>query len=129
MDYTRHLFLAPLLALALALPPAQADEPVTSTVESLFLKKEELNGKQVQIKGKVVKVTNGVMNRNFLHVQDGTGQKGTNDITVTSQQTARIGDEVVVTGHLVSDLDFGAGYTYPLLIEKATIEIAEKATP
>jgi len=98
-----------------------AGEPAKKTVEALYLEKTALSGKQVQFKGKVVKVTNGVMNKNFLHIQDGSGSKGTNDITVTSKDTANIGDEVVVTGIVATDRDFGAGYTYPLLVEEATI--------
>jgi len=73
------------------------------------------------VRGKVVKVNNGVMKRNFLHIQDGTGKQGSNDLTVTSQETAEIGDEVVVTGKLAVDKDFGAGYTYPILLEEAHI--------
>jgi hypothetical protein len=103
-----------------------ADAPVTSTVEGLYQHKAELAGKQVQIKGKVVKVTNGVMQKNFLHVRDGSGADGTNDITVTSQQTANIGDEITVTGQLIKDLDLGSGYSYPLLIEQATLDTASK---
>lgn len=101
---------------------AWAAQPLSATVEGLYQKKAELSGKEVQIKGKVVKVNNNIMQRNFLHVQDGTGAEGTNDITVTSEQTANVGDEVIITGQLVADHDFGAGYTYPLLIEKAKID-------
>ncbi len=99
-----------------------AEEPVNKTVEALFAEKSALSGKQVQITGKVVKVNNGIMYRNFLHVQDGTGAVGSNDITVTSEQTAQIGDKVAVTGRVATDVDFGAGYAYPVLLEKADIK-------
>lgn len=96
--------------------------PAQKTVETLHQEMSALSGKQIQVKGKVVKVNNGIMNRNFLHIQDGTGNDGSNDLIVTSQQTANIGDEVMVTGTVVTDTDFGFGYAYPLLVEKATIE-------
>ena len=99
-----------------------AEEPLKKTVEALFSEKNTLSGKQVQITGEVVKVNNGIMNKNFLHVQDGTGTVGSNDITITSQQTAQIGDKVAVTGRVATDVDFGAGYTYPILVEKAEIK-------
>ncbi len=99
-----------------------AEEPLKKTVEALFTEKNTLSGKQVQITGEVVKVNNGIMNKNFLHVQDGTGTVGSNDITITSQQTAQIGDKVAVTGRVATDVDFGAGYTYPILVEKAEIK-------
>ncbi len=104
---------------------AIADEPLTKTVEALFSEKTELAGKTVQVHGKVVKVNNGVMNRNFLHLQDGTGAEGSNDLTVTSQQTANIGDKVTITGVVAVDRDFGFGYEYPLLMEEASIAAAE----
>lgn len=91
------------------------------TVEGLYQDKAKLGGHEVQVRGKVVKVNNGVMQRNFLHIQDGTGKQGSNDLTVTSQQTAEVGEEVVVTGKLAVNKDFGAGYTYPILLEEARI--------
>ncbi len=117
----RNWLAAVVVAAGIGCGAAYAADPVASTVEDLFVKKTDLAGKQVVIKGKVVKVNNGIMQRNFLHVQDGTGGEGTNDITVTSQQTAQVGDEVTITGNLAADVDFGAGYTYPLLIEEASI--------
>lgn len=91
------------------------------TVEQIHQERAALSGQQVAVHGKVVKVNNGIMNKNFLHIQDGTGATDSNDITVTSQDTAEVGDEVTVTGTLVVDRDFGAGYVYPVIIEQATI--------
>ena len=98
-----------------------AGQPEKMTIETLYMDKAKLSGHQVQLHGKIVKVNNAIMNRNFLHLQDGTGQKGTNDLTITSQDTAAVGDEVVVTGTITVDKDFGAGYTYPILLEQASI--------
>ena len=63
------------------------------------------------------------MKRNFLHIQDGTGKDGTNDLTITSNQTAGVGQKVTVTGTVVLDTDFGMGYAYPILVEKSTITV------
>jgi hypothetical protein len=73
------------------------------------------------VQGKVVKVNNGIMGRNFLHVQDGTGDQDTSDLAVTSKQTANVGDQVSVTGRVAVNRDFGSGYTYPLLMEEASV--------
>lgn len=102
-------------------PLATAGEPEHMTVEALYAKKASLDGHQVQLHGKVVKVNNAIMNRNFLHLRDGTGTEGSNDLTITSQDTAEVGDEVTVTGIITVDKDFGAGYTYPILMEKASV--------
>ncbi len=100
-----------------------ADKAMTKSVEALNTEKASLGGKTVTFKGKVVKVNNNVMNKNFLHVQDGTGKEGTNDVTVTSSQTAKVGETVTVVGKVVLDRDFGAGYMYPLIIEDASITV------
>ena len=97
-------------------------ESTKKTVEGVYKEKAQLQGKQVQVRGKVVKVNNGIMKRNFLHIQDGSGSQGTNDLIVTSKQTAKVGDEITITGTVVLDTDFGFGYKYPLLVEQSTIE-------
>lgn len=124
MNRTRTL--AAILSLGL-LSPAFADEAIQKTIADIYKEKAELAGKQVKLQGKVVKVNNKIMNRNFLHLQDGSGDPalGTNDLTITSDDTAAMGDTVSVTGTLVVDLDFGSGYKYPLLLEKASITKAQ----
>lgn len=92
------------------------------SVEAVHLEMKQLSGKQVEVRGKVVKVNNGIMKRNFLHIQDGSGKQGTNDLIVTSAQTAEVDDDVTITGTVVLDTDFGFGYKYPLLVEKSTIK-------
>jgi hypothetical protein len=42
---------------------------------------------------------------------------------VTSKQTAAVGDKVTISGLVVINKDFGSGYSYPLLIEEATVTV------
>lgn len=107
---------------ALSLNAGAVDVAVQS-IAKLYQDKAGLGGKTVAAQGKVVKVNNGIMGRNFLHLQDGTGDaaKGSNDLVVTSKQTAAVGDQVAISGIVVLNRDFGSGYSYPLLIEEATI--------
>ena len=98
-----------------------ADQAEQKTVEALYQEKANLGGHHVQLRGKIVKVNNAIMNRNFLHLRDGTGKEGSNDLTITSQDTAEVGDEVIVSGTITLDKDFGAGYTYPILLEQASV--------
>jgi len=111
--------------LGLGLTSAFADQAKVKTVAALYKEKTTLAGQTVQVQGKVVKANNNIMGRNFVHVQDGTGEKGKNDLTVTSNQTANVGDKVTITGRVVVDKDFGSGYAYPLLIEEANIAPAK----
>jgi len=103
-------------------PLIEKVEPATGgqTIAQVFAGKATLVGKPVVIRGKVVKVNNGILGRNWFHIQDGTGAAGTNDLTITSSSTAALGDVVVVRGTLAADKDFGAGYKYALLVENAT---------
>jgi hypothetical protein len=94
---------------------------VQKTIEQVYAEKEALKGREVTVSGKVTRVTNDVMERNFLHIEDGTGGEGSNDLTVTSRQTAQIGDRITATGTLGVGRDFGAGYSYPAILEQATI--------
>ncbi len=102
---------------------AGAADAKAQTVAALNQNKATLAGKTISAQGKVVKVNNGIMGRNFVHVQDGTGDAATatNNLIVTSKQTAAVGDQVTVSGVVVVNRDFGAGYSYPLLIEEASI--------
>ena len=105
---------------------ASAEEAKLKTVAAINQEMTALSGQQVRLQGKVVKVNNGIMGRNFLHVQDGTGDPKTNDVTITSKQTANVGDKVSVTGKVTLNKDFGSGYAYPLLVEDATITTVAK---
>ena len=91
------------------------------TVAAVNQNKTALMGQTIKLQGKVVKVNNGIMGRNFVHVQDGTGDASSNNLIVTSKQTANVGDQVSVSGVVVLNRDFGSGYSYPLLIEEASI--------
>ncbi len=90
-------------------------------VADIFAKKDELNGKSVTVSGKVVKVNLVIMGKNWIHLQDGTGEKGTNDITITTDGTAKVDDKVVVNGTVVTNKDFGAGYKYDVIIENGIV--------
>ncbi|VAW85082.1 hypothetical protein MNBD_GAMMA17-2233 [hydrothermal vent metagenome] len=96
----------------------------TKTVEAVNLEKIALSGQTVIIQGHVTKVNNGIMKRNFIHLEDGTGSGDTAHLIITSTETAKVGDNVTITGTVALDTDFGFGYLYPLLVEKATIKQA-----
>ena len=91
------------------------------TVAKIFEDKAALAGKPVVVRGKVVKVNNGILGRNWVHLQDGTGTAGTNDLMVTTNATANVGDVVVARGKVAVDQDFGGGYRYAVLVEDATL--------
>lgn len=93
------------------------------TVSEVWAQKAGLKGKTVTIRGKVVKYNAGVMGKNWLHLQDGSGdaKAGTHDITVTSQDPAAKGDTVTIKGTVFLDKDFGSGYSYAIIVEDAKV--------
>jgi hypothetical protein len=91
------------------------------TVAEVYGQKAALNGKPVKIRGKVVKFTPEIMGKNWIHLQDGSGQQGSNDLTVTTSGAAKAGDTVVVAGKLSVDKDFGYGYKYDVIVEDAQV--------
>jgi hypothetical protein len=98
-----------------------APAPGGKTVAAIFTDKLALSGKPVVVRGKITKITSGVLGKNWVHLRDGSGTAGSNDLIVTTQATPKIGDVVVVRGAVAVNKDFGAGYTYPVMIEDATI--------
>ena len=93
------------------------------SVADLWARRAALAGKTVVVRGKVVKFLGGIMGRNWLHLQDGTGsaKDGTNDLAVTTEGETKLGDVVTATGTLAIDKDFGAGYKYGAIVESATL--------
>ena len=71
-----------------------------------------------------MKYSAGIMGRNWIHLQDGTGDAatGTHDITVTSSDTTAVGDIILVEGTVAVDKDFGAGYRYAVIVEEASVK-------
>jgi len=93
------------------------------TVADVWAQKEGLAGKSVTIHGVVAKYTPEVMGKNWIHLQDGSGDPaaGSNDITVTSLDAVAPGDTITVTGTVRTNQDLGAGYNYPVLVEDARV--------
>ena len=94
------------------------------TVSETYEKAGKLDKKTVVVRGKVVKVSKGIMGKNWVHLRDGSGDsgKGTNNLVVTTQDDPKVGDVVTAKGILYKDKDFGAGYKYKVIVEEATVK-------
>jgi len=95
------------------------------TVAEVYAEKDALVNTRVTVRGKVVKTNAGIMGKDWLHVRDGSGADGTNDLTVTTAPGTlpKVGDTVVVTGTVVLNKDFGMGYQYPVMVEGAEVKV------
>ena len=93
------------------------------TVEEVYAGKADLAGQEIVVRGRVVKFMSGIMGKNWLHLRDGTGAPGSDDLTVTTDAMVETGSTVLVRGKITTDKDFGAGYRYELIIEDAEITV------
>ncbi len=90
------------------------------TIAELFSDPGAYDGKTIRVTGEVTKFNAAIMDRNWVHIQDGTEFEGKFDLTATSSETFEVGTRVTLEGILTLDHDFGYGYTYDVLLEKAT---------
>jgi len=95
------------------------------TIQEIFAGKQTFAGKSVAVRGRVVKYNSKVMGKNWVHLRDGTGSAATkdNDLTVTTDTAAKVGDTVLVTGKLTLNKDFGSGYKYSVILEDAQVTV------
>ncbi|TRZ70038.1 MAG: DNA-binding protein [Bacteroidetes bacterium] len=92
------------------------------TIAEFYAGKNSIAGKTVKICGKVVKFSAGIMKKNWVHIQDGTKDAGKFDLTVTTQDSVKVGDVVIFEGVAAFNKDVGAGYFYEILLEDAKVK-------
>ncbi len=97
----------------------EAEEGIV-TIGELYANPGAYEGKTIRVKGEVAKYNPGIMERNWVHLQDGTESEGKYDLTVTSQESFQVGQVLTIEGIFAMNRDFGYGYSYEILLEKAT---------
>ncbi|MDX8338635.1 hypothetical protein SLH46_05545 [Draconibacterium sp. IB214405] len=91
------------------------------SISDVYANKADYSSKEFEIRGVVVKVNEQVMGKNWVHIQDGTGNGGNFDLTITTQADVKVGEEVTFKGKLTLEKDFGAGYFYDVIMEDGTL--------
>lgn len=102
----------------------KAEGPLGRTVEEIHEDGATLSGKKVRVRGTVVKLTRKVMGTNFLHIRDGSGEgaKETHDLVLkVAEDPPSLGSQALFEGTVASNVDLGAGYNYPVLIEEGRV--------
>ncbi len=112
--------------------PEVSTSPSTSNVTStnpvkdavklsdLFKNKSKYDGQVITVSGTCVKVNNGIMGRNWIHIEDGSKSAGkVLDLTVTTNINIPLGSKIAMTGKIALNKDFGAGYRYDIIMEDA----------
>ena len=78
-------------------------------------------GQIVQISGVCVKINAGIMNRNWIHLKDGS--RDDYDLVITSNTFIKEGEVITMKAKVSLNKDFGAGYKYELILEDGILII------
>jgi hypothetical protein len=70
-----------------------------------------------------MKYNPGIMGTNWIHIQDGTAYQNDFDLLVTTDTQVQLGQVITAEGRIVTNKDFGAGYSYKVLIENAKVKV------
>jgi len=89
------------------------------SIRDLITNSDQYVNQQVQVTGRVVKVNPNIMDRNWVHLADGT--MNSFDFVLTTNETVPTGHELTFVGTFRTDRDFGAGYTYDFIVEEARL--------
>ncbi len=88
------------------------------TLSDLFKNPDQYEGKIIEIRGTCTKVSNDILGRNWVHVNDGVYDK---DLVVTLQQEVVKGETLTIEGLVQLNVDLGSGYTYDILLEEGIV--------
>lgn len=93
------------------------------SLEELFKNRAQYKGQSVIVKGVVVKMNKMIMDKNWIHIQDGSIYQDEYDLTLTMTDEINfaVGDTVTFQGIVNLEKDFGAGYYYDIILEDAKI--------
>jgi len=91
------------------------------SLEELFTNKKSFSGKSIIVRGKVVKLNKAILDKNWVHIVDGTKFEDKKSLTITTQEMVKIGDTVTFKGTIVLEKDFGQGYVYDILLEEGEL--------
>lgn len=91
------------------------------TIAKLYADRAKYDGKTIKMKGQVVKINDEVMDRNWIHIQDGTSEGGNFDLTVTTKDVVKVDEVVTFEGTISLKKDFGYGYFYEVIMEDAKV--------
>jgi hypothetical protein len=89
------------------------------TIADLYKNPGNFAGKSVIIRGVVTKFNSQIMNKNWVHIQDGTDFSDKFDLTVTTLDSVVVGTQATFKGTIAVNKDFGAGYSYEVIMEGA----------
>lgn len=100
-------------------PFDENSEHVSLSIAELVKNPTKYMSSWVLLSGICVKVNTAILDRNWIHIKDGT--LDSYDLVITSNDNVKLGDSVTFKARITLNKDFGAGYSYPLLLEQGTL--------
>jgi hypothetical protein len=91
--------------------------PLTELIHN----KGKYDGQTVKVQGRVIKLNNMIMKKNWVHIQDASVQSENTDLTITTIDNVAVGDVVAFEGKIAVNKDFGSGYKYEIIMEDANL--------
>lgn len=90
------------------------------TIAEIYASTDELQGREVRVRGQVVKFTPSVLGTNWVRIRDSSAA---NDLVVPTDEVCAINDIVLAEGRIELNKDLGQGFVVPVVLEEATITI------
>lgn len=94
----------------------QGTAPVSLELPELLQNPQAYENRWVEFSGTCVKVNEGIMGRNWVHLK-ALGE-ATGEVVLTTQETIAVGQVVRMQAVVRLNRDFGSGYKYDLLLEE-----------
>lgn len=88
-------------------------------IRELISNADKYVGQEVQLTAKVTKINANIMDRNWLHLQDGSFDSF--DMVATSLEAVPAGHIITIKAKLAKDVNFGAGYSYDFILQNAQL--------
>ena len=88
-------------------------------IAELLKDPKKYEGKTIQLTGICSKVNAGIMDRNWIHIKDGS--QDDYDLVITSDTFVPEGKTFTMKALVTLNKDFGAGYVYDLILENGVL--------
>jgi len=88
-------------------------------IAELLKDPKKYEGKTIQLTGICAKVNAGIMDRNWIHIKDGS--QDDYDLVITSDSFVPEGKTFTMKAVVTLNKDFGAGYVYDLVLENGVL--------
>lgn len=91
----------------------------STKISELVNNPDKFDGKSIQLTGECTKINTNIMGKNWIHLKDGS--QDDYDLVITSELAVPVGHVVTLSGTVVLNKDFGAGYQYEILVENGEL--------